>query len=156
MMSGAQIKIDRIDESSDPFDRVSMGAASGSGAQQQQVGGEDVGNAQIYRKILICGSPDAICYAQYLINISVQVYGPPEKNLAGVEQQQSGQHQQPQADMVPSIMPLSQHKPQVQVPRPPINSLLGHPPSILGLEHDQVEWMHRDQNTLATSGVCYF
>ena len=55
MLSGAQIKIDRIEESTDQFDHP------GSPHMDDQT--------QIYRKILICGLPDAICYAQYLINL---------------------------------------------------------------------------------------
>lgn len=147
MLSAAQIKIDRIDEPSDPFDRIMPNSSSSL---------EEAG--QIYRKILICGSPDSICYAQYLINLSVQVYGPPEKNIA-VDQPPPQQQQQQQPDAATSapILPISQHKPPQQVVQRPggINSLLGHPPNILSLEHEQVEWMHRDQNPL-TSGVCYF
>jgi len=115
MLSGAQIKIDRIEDSTDTFEHPLLNSTA---TPMEESG------TTIYRKILISGSSDAICYAQYLINLSVQIYGPPEKNPP---LEASQQHLADQ-----TLVPVNQHKPGQMSQRPAINSLLGHPPNVIG------------------------
>jgi len=134
MISTAQIKIERLEESAAdhlPFDN---NTSNGSQGDNQAVA---------YRKIIIYGAPDAICYAQYLINLSVQVYGPPDKNHHHeVVQQCTNIKQQPDSTPKPLM--------HINVPPPNSNarnkkrngqnnsSLLGHPPqSMQGIEHER-------------------
>jgi len=112
-LSGANIRIARKEDDNKAAD---TGSSSGSGDVNMDVNDDNNTAAAssstsspggfVERKITIVGTPESICFAQYLINLSVQMYAPQDDSMLDA--------------------PVA-HSPA----RARSSGILGHPPSLL-------------------------